>query len=71
MFRYIAYMGKRALFICGIHAFFFKISLDYYEKNFPEIYTMFKEDDILTAVFASIVLSVISVLLSFAIEREK
>ncbi|MBR1453591.1 MAG: hypothetical protein IJ593_02990 [Lachnospiraceae bacterium] len=71
LFRYIAYMGKRALFICGIHAFFFKISLDYYEKNFPEIYTMFKEDDILTAVFASIVLSVISVLLSFAIEREK
>ena len=69
--RYISYMGKRSLLICCIHCILITIATTYYETLFPSVSNALKQYEILRTIFTAVILSVISVILSWTIEREK
>ncbi len=68
--KYVAYCGKRSIHICAIHLLVLSFMTNYL-KFIPNLYSLVSEMQLQKLILQTIVLSLISIFISYAIEREK
>ena len=68
--KFVSYMGKRSLHICSIHTLLFTFSQEYY-NNLLRVLNVSIDKTIIRLILHATILTIISIVLSYIIEREK